>query len=174
VGAHSTPVTILSKNHILIYYPDIKTSFNMHLLLLITTSLASLAPFASAFTLPEGLTNGIYAAYYNATGHEVHVRASDLTRLSAKTFARPNHAIRSNRLEKRQDAGSEIYCGCGFNMNHGDCDNAVAMLKSQFPAFVNGGVNFYSISNSVVVSLYLKRRWKSSTLTKLTIIGIRL
>ena len=35
------------------------------------------------------------------------------------------------------------------NMNHGDCDNAVAMLKAQFPTFVRSGVSFYSISNSV-------------------------
>jgi hypothetical protein len=123
----------------------------MHLSLFRTAFLASLAPIAAAFTLPYGLTDGTYAAYYNATGHEVHVRASDLAKLGAETFAPPKFASRSRLLKKRQDDGSTFYCGCGFNMNHGDCDNAVAMLKAQFPAFVNGGVNFYSISSSVVV-----------------------
>ena len=39
-------------------------------------------------------------------------------------------------------------------MNHGDSYNAVAMLISSLR--LRGGVNFYSISNSVVPSLYIK------------------
>jgi hypothetical protein len=125
----------------------------MHFLLSISMSLTTLVPLATAFTLPKGLLDGNYAAYYNATGHEVHIKATDLPSLNIEPFIPPpSRAMRSRALKKRQDAGSEFYCGCGFNMNHGDCDNAVAMLKAQFPAFVRGGVNFYSISNSVVVS----------------------
>jgi hypothetical protein len=164
---HECYTIIHSKTSILIYFQNINTSTNMHLLLPITISLASLASFATAFTLPAGLEDGNYAAYYNATGHEVHVKASDLPNMNVEAFSPPYHAARS-LLAKRQDAESEIFCGCGFIMDHGDCDNAVSMLKGQFPAFVEANVNFYSISSSVVVIIDQKEDGRVQTLTNLT------
>jgi hypothetical protein len=108
--------------------------------------LISLAPFSTAFTLPHGLTNGNYAAFYNATGHEVHMRVASVAELNVES----SNSFKP--LEKRQDPGLEFYCGCGLSMNHGDCDDAVAKLKSQFPATIPARVNYYSISGSVVVS----------------------
>jgi hypothetical protein len=131
----------------------------MRLYLPITISLASIASLASAFTLPAGLTSGNYVAYYNATGHEVHVKASELNQQDIASYSPVHRAKRSNTsiIEKRQDLGDDgytIYCGCGFNMNHGDCDAAVAGLEAQFPGTLNGGLSWYTIRNSVVVSLY--------------------
>jgi hypothetical protein len=140
-----------------------KAIFKMHFLLPIALSLASVAPLAAAFTLPAGLPSGNYAAYYNATGHEVHVRASELNRRDIGGYIPAHRAKRSkiNVMEKRQDlseAGFSVYCGCGFNLDHGNCDAAVAGLESQFPSTLDGGLAWYTIVNNVVVSIYQEDR----------------
>jgi hypothetical protein len=131
----------------------------MHFLLSITISLASVLPLAAAFTLPAGLPSGNYAAYYNTSGHEVHVRASELDRRDVGSYSPAHRAKRSdtNFIEKRQDLGDSgysTYCGCGFNLDHGDCDAAVAGLEAQFPGTLDGGLAWYTIHNSVVVSIH--------------------
>jgi hypothetical protein len=52
-------------------------------------------------------------------------------------------------LSKRDD---RVFCGCGFNMNKGDCDAAVANLKDQFGSgnTVPADLSWYAISGSVV------------------------
>ncbi|KAK1845293.1 hypothetical protein CCHR01_12096 [Colletotrichum chrysophilum] len=40
---------------------------------LIVSLLVTFATLSAAFTLPEAASDGVYMAYYNDTGHEVHV-----------------------------------------------------------------------------------------------------
>jgi hypothetical protein len=139
----------------------------MRFLLPVVISLASVAPLAAAFTLPAGLASGNYVAYYNALGHEVHVRASELDRRDIGNYSPVHRAKRSDStfIEKRQDLGDSgytTYCGCGFNLDHGDCDAAVAGLEAQFPGTLNGGLAWYTIHNSVVVSISEERNKKLS------------
>lgn len=131
----------------------------MHFFLPIALSLAYIAPLAAAFKLPADLAPGNYVAYHNKAGKETHVKASHLDRSDIGSYTPSHRAKRSafDTLDKRQDlseAGYEIFCGCGFNMDHGDCDAATAGLESQFPATVDGGLAYYTIANSVVVSTY--------------------
>ena len=53
----------------------------------VTISIAFLAPFATARTLPFDLSDGNYAVYINATGHEVYIKASEVGRLTEADFA---------------------------------------------------------------------------------------
>jgi hypothetical protein len=101
-----------------VYNLDFKPPFNMRFLLPITISLASVA---IAFTLPAGLTSGTHAAYYNTTGHEVHVKTSELNWRDIGSYTPVHRAKRSNAnvIGKRQDLGDsgyDIYCGCGLNL----------------------------------------------------------
>lgn len=40
---------------------------------------ASIAAIAAAFTLPKNAADGFYVAYYNETGHEVHLKDPDMS-----------------------------------------------------------------------------------------------
>lgn len=115
---------------------------------------------ATAFVLPGGLTDGVYRAYTDEHGVEIHERASGpsagaivssgpATRdISADISADSNE---THGLSKRRLPGQH-WCGCGFTLNHQDCDSAVADIKNQ----VGSGVHiqahraYYSIRGSVI------------------------
>ncbi|KAM0391475.1 hypothetical protein ACHAPZ_011296 [Fusarium culmorum] len=107
-----------------------------------TTPLLVLQSVACAtFTLPDNLPNGVYRAHVNAEGLEV----SEGVTVDYKTTVTPRKT--TNLLKSRQikDEGGwdrdqpDMWCGCGLSMNHGNCDNAVDMLKAQFDRS-DGGV----------------------------------
>ncbi|KAJ9149860.1 hypothetical protein NKR23_g4186 [Pleurostoma richardsiae] len=125
-----------------------------------TFLLAVLAPLVSGFHLPANLPDGIYVAYYNSAGDEVHQPATLEIMNNPETYldigAPPAAATAAAVRSLRRADPWRYVCGCGFNMNHGDCDYAVEELKKQCDradggvAFVPPGLAWYSIHGGVV------------------------
>ncbi|RFN51332.1 hypothetical protein FIE12Z_4386 [Fusarium flagelliforme] len=121
--------------------------------------LASLALIShtSAFRVPAGTTDGFYKVYLNAQGEEIHERVSDVkdhatSRAPAIAEAKvPGETA----LDKRQN-GERYYsthCGCGIELNHTNCDDAVQDLKNQMYDilwYLPAETAFYSIRDDVV------------------------
>src|SRR5690349_21662869 len=81
----------------------------------------SLAAIGSSFTLKGGLSNGLYKAYYNTAGEEVHelVTADTLNTIRG----------RMSSPSKRWSVG-EVWCGCAFPMNAGDTNVANSVMAN--------------------------------------------
>lgn len=97
--------------------------------------LASLAfiSLTSAFKVPEGTTDGFYKAYISAQGEEIHERVSNVKDHAAWPTIPEAKVPEGSALDKRQN-GERYYsthCGCGIELNHTNCDDAVQDLKNQ-------------------------------------------
>ena len=125
-----------------------------------TIIIALMATSATAFTLPGGLEDGLYRAYYDKEGREVHEPVGNVTTTAPtrRHKARRSEASALDSLEKRQlGATYDVYCGCGYGLDHGDCDAAVSDLSNQFGGYdgypcatILEGMSYYSIRGSVV------------------------
>lgn len=84
---------------------------------------------ATAFKIPDGAADGVYAASYSdGDGSEVYEYLQDLGGISSRTspmISRYEHLVPST-LTKRDRA----WCGCGIGMDHYDCDAATHCLES--------------------------------------------
>ncbi|KAK3332785.1 hypothetical protein B0T19DRAFT_111318 [Cercophora scortea] len=133
--------------------------------MLFTTAILLLpiaAPLISAFTLhSNNITNGIFKAYHDAAGNEVHeILTLDAINADAQAAVASGVAVASRSLGKnphvsRFDPARRSWCGCGLNMDHSDCDSAVEELKKQIRShngriFVPIGQAYYSIWGNVV------------------------
>lgn len=98
---------------------------------------------AQAITVPRGTADGSYRAYYDERGVQVTERLDDA-----------NVGLAERELTRRSDPGDHatIYCGCGNNLDHGNCDTAVAALKAQLGNGValKYGQNYFTIVDNVV------------------------
>lgn len=96
----------------------------------------------SGFTLPANDPDGMYKAYYDKDGKEVHepLTPEIMARDRAATIkanlvapATPSLADTSKQLKPRQYRGSgsnrRLWCECGENMDHSDCDMATDELR---------------------------------------------
>lgn len=121
---------------------------------------AALAAFlvvgVSAFRLPGNLEDGRYGVYVDEHGQEVHMRLTSegSSVVHVARHAEADHqSIIENPLEKRSEVG--IWCGCGIELNHGDCDAAVNALSDELAT--NPGtdpfLSHYLIRGSVVAFL---------------------
>ncbi|GIC89715.1 uncharacterized protein Aud_006140 [Aspergillus udagawae] len=115
-------------------------------------TLAASAKLATCFKIPEGTTDGVYKAYINENGVEVHepLLPEDIVPVTDSEQLEPAHFDMAMAADP---SFSAWWCGCGITMNHGDCDAAVQALKNQFGSgTVQIGANlaWYSISGSVV------------------------
>lgn len=89
---------------------------------------ATLLTLATAFVIPSDSQEGVYAVLTRDDGTEVHTKIAEAAEEKRDpTGITPYNQVRG--LEKRQN--DRIWCGCGFGMNSGNCDAAVADLKSQ-------------------------------------------
>lgn len=88
----------------------------------------TLATLAQAFVLPASPSDGVYAVFTYDNGTEVHTKISDSS--ETRSLLTDRTAVNEESALERRQAG-RIWCGCGFNMNHRNCDTAVAALKSQ-------------------------------------------
>ena len=96
------------------------------------TTAFTLAALAHAFVIPPGTPEGVYAVVTREDGTNVHTKISDSPEIKRDpTGVTPVNEV--NALERRQNG--RIWCGCGFNMDRGNCDAAVADLKSQMSKF---------------------------------------
>ncbi|EEA19373.1 hypothetical protein TMatcc_009506 [Talaromyces marneffei ATCC 18224] len=140
--------------------------------------LASLAGCILALTPPKGLSAGSYRAYIDDLGREVHelVALPNSEELSPDTvtkFVTDENALEkliartenvtsdrqalSKRYYNANDYGFgvgllDIWCGCGFNLDHGECDDAVQDLKNQVGSYAEIPFNmaWYSIRGNTV------------------------
>ena len=116
--------------------------------MLIPILLLGLTATGSAFTFPAGAANGIYRAYYNDAGDEVHELISPDTFEDSAVSEREvlhNHS-KSRRLTPL------LWCGCGISMNAYDTNTANGGLQSQAMAGLVLPENAagYSVHNTVV------------------------
>ncbi|KAB5542731.1 hypothetical protein GE09DRAFT_1245206 [Coniochaeta sp. 2T2.1] len=106
------------------------------------TFLSLLTPTAAAFRIPADAPNGLFKAYYDENGTEVHVRLivemmkADATKLFAAglvdtettqpTILLPRGSLASEAAKYRRQ-----YCECGQSMDHSDCDDATDAVREQ-------------------------------------------
>lgn len=146
-------------------------------------AIATVTACVIAITPPLDAVNGVYKAYFDEQGREVHELVAlpngeapsskhvnkwitnktgykDAIATANVTAIKKGHR---QSLEKRWH-DSEPYgfgvgilnteCGCGFYMDHGDCDAAVNDLKAQSDRAGGGTISignaWYSIRGSVV------------------------
>jgi hypothetical protein len=98
------------------------------------------AILSQALIIPTDITaDGVYAAVNKADGTEVHTKVVDVT---------DNGNIHA--LDRR--FSSQYFCGCGYYMNHDNCDAAVQDLRNQFGGGSKSqpGLSFYSIRGDIV------------------------
>lgn len=123
-------------------------------LTVIRSSIAVPLSKVPSFTIPGGLSNGLYKAYYNAAGEEVHelVTAEDYNSTSLPaTPAEYESSAKRHEVVKRWDS-YYIWCGCGFNMNAGDTNVANACLANWAASspVLGGDVAQYCIQNTAI------------------------
>jgi hypothetical protein len=122
---------------------------------------AVFATGAAAFTLPTDLQNGVYRAYYDKDGREVHelVQAFEP---GTVTLRRGTTDSEEPSLDKRLvDPDTSYSCGCGWSLDHGNCDNSVTGLKNYLDQHPNGSLCYllttytatYCYVNNVVTFL---------------------
>ncbi|KAK1757041.1 hypothetical protein QBC47DRAFT_174500 [Echria macrotheca] len=117
--------------------------------MLFLRSLATAAVLAAgtlAFKLPAGLADGSYVAYRDETGKQVieafttevanrigtqSNATSEQGVKPARTDSSDKRGIGSAGLEERDEWFWVSYCGCGFNLDHGNTDRAVQGIKDQ-------------------------------------------
>jgi hypothetical protein len=104
----------------------------------------SFAATVCSFTLPEGLPNGAYRAYYNDAGEEVHEPV--VVNLSA-----PQTLPKRSYSQSKRDT-IQTWCGCAFPMNAGDTNIANQGLADQAASYpeVDPGMAYYTIQNTAV------------------------
>ncbi|KAF4829562.1 hypothetical protein CGCTS75_v006423 [Colletotrichum tropicale] len=133
---------------------------------LIVSLLVTFAAFSAAFNLPEAASDDVYMAYYNDTGHEVHVKSPDMSllkRLAHSDDESTKSAIPRFRASRLQRRGT-TWCGCTQKMNPGNCDSAVAGLKSLIDsqdgryAHITHGRSLYVIKGDVVAFICNRSR----------------
>ncbi|KAK3693332.1 hypothetical protein B0T22DRAFT_532615 [Podospora appendiculata] len=97
---------------------------------------AALVTSAAAFKVPECLPDGPYIAFIDTDGTEVHQPFSGELHAHLKALD-PNpstpaavHTNGTSPATKRSKFW-ETWCGCGFNMDHGNTDRAVQGVKDQ-------------------------------------------
>ena len=108
-----------------------------------------------AWRIPEGTEDGVYKVETLEDGSTVHTKvidAADIDRTSPEYAALnnlvPTEPSLDTSLEKRGKNGG-VWCGCGYNLIHGDCDAAVADLKSQMVSDLNSPYIGFRIDSCV-------------------------
>ena len=89
----------------------------------------ALAASASAWKIPQGAEDGVYKVETLSDGSTVHTKIIDAADIDRSQPTVPGVSHASDGLQKR--SAGQVWCGCGYNMVSGDCDAAVADLKTQ-------------------------------------------
>ena len=90
------------------------------------------AASVSAWKIPRDATDGVYRLDTLADGSTVHTKviaAADIDHSQPEVKGVSAAPEADESLEKR--FAGQIWCGCGFTLVPGDCDAAVADLKTQ-------------------------------------------
>jgi hypothetical protein len=93
--------------------------------LLRVAALTSLTTLTSAYTIPPGTNDGFYWVHIDEGGVEIHEMVASLPHREAA----PDLSDPANILLARTQYQT-VYCGCGNNIDHGNCDDAVSVLEN--------------------------------------------
>ncbi|KAM0229911.1 hypothetical protein ACHAPO_009633 [Fusarium lateritium] len=116
-----------------------------------TSLLLALVPLCSyAYTLPAGLSDGVYTVDVDEDGTEIHKRLPDIEARAVIEEIDVKADEGASRLEKRFPTTRQFWCGCAFPLDHQNCDLAVADLKNQVTPGKSVKNNYYSIKGNVV------------------------
>jgi hypothetical protein len=114
-----------------------------------------LAAIGTSFTLPDGLPNGSYRAYYNEDGEEVHEPVSDVSFNTAKSST-PRRLRREGAGPQGQTLAARgaisNWCGCENPVDAYDTNTANSNLAAQVASYplLQPGWTYYSVQNTVV------------------------
>lgn len=103
------------------------------------TGILALAASIQAWVIPAGSTDGFYSVSIDDEGVETHTKIAGR---DAEMSYLDERDISSDTLERR--GRDQIWCGCGFNMNPGNCDAAVEDMKNQLGEYCAASYSFYS------------------------------
>ena len=87
-----------------------------------------IASLAQAWTIPANTEDGFYSVSTTKDGSTVHEKISGPLEVELAESKR-ELSNEVSTLEERFPAS--VYCGCGFTLDPGNCDAAVADLKNQ-------------------------------------------
>jgi hypothetical protein len=91
----------------------------------------ALASLVQGFAIPADTKEGVYAVSKRDDGTELHTRVAEATDYEPNDSA----LVSDNPADiLKRGYRNQIWCGCGFNMNPGNCDAAVQDLKNQMGA----------------------------------------
>ncbi|KAJ6790238.1 hypothetical protein PWT90_06846 [Aphanocladium album] len=106
-----------------------------------TALVAAIATQAvSGFRAPADQPEGVYMAYYDDAGKEVHERIGDglpaPDTLSSRSLTSPSRIFKRN----------QTWCGCNIRMTGGDCDAATHDIEAQLGGgkYIGAGLAYYS------------------------------
>jgi hypothetical protein len=109
---------------------------------------------ASAFKLTANTPDGVYMVFQDELGNEVHKEWSEdyLVKDVPAGITVINATSPEGPIMARGPWRDNIWCGCGFTMDHGNCDAAVEELKKSMG--VSGAYvtvpSWFSKKNNVV------------------------
>jgi len=115
-----------------------------------------------AYTIPPNLKNGVYIIKVDSFGEETHELVQGLTNNTGTGL----EILDAPKLQTRDPPlGYNMHCGCGFNMDHDNCDKAVNGMKNYLDAngskatskgvyVVNGAAVAFICNNSAVHNSY--------------------
>lgn len=99
--------------------------------------LLPLVPLISSFRIPANTKDGVYKAYYDENGNEVHVPLTTeiLSNDTLAVFAADLAVLPSPAVGRSHNAPAEVYrrsfCECNENLDHSDADAATQRLRDQ-------------------------------------------
>jgi hypothetical protein len=109
----------------------------------------------AGFHIPANTTNGVYKAYYDKDGKEVHVLLTPeiLANDTATVFAANLVALPSMVTSPvvRRTAYRRSFCECNQNLDHSDADAATEMLRDQIQRA--GGTVYVPINQGIYGTL---------------------
>lgn len=116
------------------------------------SALVHFIPLISAFHIPANTSDGVYKAYYDNNGKEVHVpltpdmMANDTVGVLAsnRTTLR---SIAARRPVVRRTAFRRSFCECNQNLDHSDANMATDMLRDQIQRA--GGTVYVPINQGI-------------------------
>ncbi|KAK9357576.1 hypothetical protein V1504DRAFT_464073 [Lipomyces starkeyi] len=111
-----------------------------------------LTSLAQAFVIPLGTGEGLYRAYVNERGDEIHERISSVPNLKHSAAPAPTTSNIPATLQARQQSAT-MFCGCGFTLTPSNCDAAVSNIEAQLSqanGIIPADSTFYYIFGDVV------------------------
>ncbi len=94
-------------------------------------ALLGISALCLAISLPDNITDGVFAVTTDDNGNEIHERISGP--IVTLDNAPPPHRVDGSRdvSTASRTVIFHTWCGCGIGLDHGQCDAAVADLKNQ-------------------------------------------